>query len=437
LKTSKLILPAKHKSIAAARYLGRGRETEYRIDGNPGLVLVVQAPTQAGASTRTWRAYYSLTRQGKRTIRKIRLGSYPTLGLAAARRRAAEIAEAVEQGGDPVADELARKAAHAHDELTFSDLVQDHLADLAKRRSTKHVRDLKNALSDKALPKLGHMRPRDITATDVQGVVDAVYDRGSEAMARHLLTYLRAVFNNAIRNNQQIHAKYRIEINPADRVGRDGRYGTPPVDERHLDDAEIALFWRALDQSEIDERTRLILKLLLLTGQRPSEVRCCELSELKLDGKYPEWHLPGLVRERGKPLKRRTKNGLPHLVPLPPLAAKLFRRGVELAGDAAFVFPSDATKDGILGEYTLGQATNRLIKTGRLACKPFSPKDLRTTVKTGMARLGIPREIRDRVQNHKPQGIGDKAYNFHEYTDEKRDALDRWVTHVKKLIGCR
>ena len=64
-------------------------------------------------------------------------------------------------------------------------------------------------------------------------------------------------------------------------------------------------------------------------------------------------------------------------------------------------------------------------------------KDLRTTVKTGMARLGILREIRDRVQNHKPQGIGDKGYNFHEYMDEKRDALERWVAHIEKLIAPR
>ena len=174
--------------------------------------------------------------------------------------------------------------------------------------------------------------------------------------------------------------------------------------------------------------------MLLLTGQRPSEVRCSEVRELKLEGNPPEWHLPGVVRERGKPPKRRTKNGLPHLVPLPSLAVKLFRRAVELAGDAPFVFPSDKTRNAILGEYTLGQATERLITSGRMKCKPFSPKDLRTTVKTGLARLGIPREIRDRVQNHKPQGVGDRDYNFHDYIDEKREALERWAAHIETLI---
>ena len=55
-------------------------------------------------------------------------------------------------------------------------------------------------------------------------------------------------------------------------------------------------------------------------------------------------------------------------------------------------------------------------------------------MKTGMAALRIPREIRDAVQNHKPQGIGDRAYNFHDYADEKREALERWADHVEKIV---
>jgi hypothetical protein len=57
-------------------------------------------------------------------------------------------------------------------------------------------------------------------------------------------------------------------------------------------------------------------------------------------------------------------------------------------------------------------------------------------VKTGMARVGVTREIRDAVQNHKPQGIGDRAYNFHAYAPEKREALQRWADHVMSIVGC-
>lgn len=55
-------------------------------------------------------------------------------------------------------------------------------------------------------------------------------------------------------------------------------------------------------------------------------------------------------------------------------------------------------------------------------------------MKTGMAALCIPREIRDAVQNHKPGGIGDRAYNFHDYAEEKREALETWAKYVTKLL---
>jgi hypothetical protein len=52
-----------------------------------------------------------------------------------------------------------------------------------------------------------------------------------------------------------------------------------------------------------------------------------------------------------------------------------------------------------------------------------------------MARLGIAKEVRDAVQNHKPQGIGDRAYNFHAYAREKRQALQQWTDHVSSLVS--
>ena len=148
-----------------------------------------------------------------------------------------------------------------------------------------------------------------------------------------------------------------------------------------------------------------------------------DISELHLTNSQPTWQLPA----------QRTKNGLPHLVPLVPLTAKLFVAAVGNRKTGP-VFPSDVAKDGVLGEYTLRQAVARLFENERLTCPAFTPKDLRTTVKTGMAALRIPREIRDAVQNHKPQGIGDRAYNFHDYADEKREALQTWADHVEKVV---
>ena len=33
--------------------------------------------------------------------------------------------------------------------------------------------------------------------------------------------------------------------------------------------------------------------------------------------------------------------------------------------------------------------------------------------------------------------MGGRAYNFHDYADEKRGALETWTDHVKTLVGIR
>jgi integrase len=279
------------------------------------------------------------------------------------------------------------------------------------------------------LPDLGSKQPATITDVEIEAVVDAVADRGSPSMARHLLSYLRATFNHALYGSPSLREKYGLKSNPADTVGRGrrgkpGKYGRNFIDDRHLSDAEIAASWYAVERSGADEQTKIVLKLLLLTGQRPSEVRCTRIAELTLTGSEPGWVLPA----------NRTKNGEPHYVPLVGVTIELFRDAIDLANGSPFAFPPTNTEDGILGEYTPRQAIDRLFTSGALTFEPFSPKDLRTTVKTGMARLGIIREVRDAVQNHKPQSIGDRAYNFHAYAKEKREALQRWTDHVIAIV---
>jgi integrase len=141
-------------------------------------------------------------------------------------------------------------------------------------------------------------------------------------------------------------------------------------------------------------------------------------------------------------------------VPLSPPAAKLFREALHMtraekvahpedlqssrsaiqAPAQKALFPSTETTDGFLGDYTVRQALQRLFESGRLTCPHFTAHDLRRTLETGLARLGVVREIRDRVLNHKPQGVGDQHYNRHDYAAEKRAALALWAKHVEGLI---
>ena len=62
--------------------------------------------------------------------------------------------------------------------------------------------------------------------------------------------------------------------------------------------------------------------------------------------------------------------------------------------------------------------------------------DLRRTVVTGMAKLGIHPHIADAVLNHKEGTIRGVAavYQRHRYGDEARHALEAWDTHVAAIL---
>jgi integrase len=55
--------------------------------------------------------------------------------------------------------------------------------------------------------------------------------------------------------------------------------------------------------------------------------------------------------------------------------------------------------------------------------------DLRRTLRTGLAELGIPFEVAERVLNHAMPGL-EAVYNHHNYLGEKRRALALWTEHV-------
>ena len=62
----------------------------------------------------------------------------------------------------------------------------------------------------------------------------------------------------------------------------------------------------------------------------------------------------------------------------------------------------------------------------------FTLHDLRRTVRTGLAKLGIRPDIAERCLNHAQPGII-ATYDVHQYLEEKRNALTQWADHVQTL----
>jgi len=67
---------------------------------------------------------------------------------------------------------------------------------------------------------------------------------------------------------------------------------------------------------------------------------------------------------------------------------------------------------------------------------PWRWHDLRRTARTGMTRLGVPRDHAEAAINHvSGRSSLERTYNRHDYADQIASALGAWQTHVAGLVG--
>jgi integrase len=131
-------------------------------------------------------------------------------------------------------------------------------------------------------------------------------------------------------------------------------------------------------------------------------------------------------------------------VPLAPLARETVLAMLALIDPAEpFLLPTQSNKRrGPMPAETLTQAMTNFADRieGEVAAvatwkaDPPTPHDLRRTLETRMAALGIPKEHRDRVLNHVQGDVGAKHYDRHSYLPEKRVALTRWNDALAAIL---
>ena len=184
--------------------------------------------------------------------------------------------------------------------------------------------------------------------------------------------------------------------------------------DRFLHDGEIRFFWSASET--LGAPYKQALRLLLLTGQRHSEV--VGMRDVEIEGNL--WSLSA----------DRTKNGQPNAVPLSAMALKALEE-IPRIGDKGWIFTT--TGDGPIWNLNdkADDCWKAMCKIAGHEIPRWRPHDLRRTFETGAAALGIAESVTDRITNH-ISAIPKirRTYNRHDYLPEKRQALEAWATHV-------
>jgi integrase len=201
------------------------------------------------------------------------------------------------------------------------------------------------------------------------------------------------------------------------------RPGAPPARERTLTDAEIVAFWRACNT--IGSPFGPLFQIMLLTGVRLREAANMVCSELSADG---VWTIPG----------SRTKNHRPLSLALPPLAQQIIAGVPNIAG-AAYLFTTNGRTPVSGFSKAKRQLDAAITKTAGDAVPAYRLHDLRRTAASGMQRLGIRSEVIERTLNHVSGSFRGVTgiYQRDPLTDDVRDALARWATHLAGLVAAQ
>ena len=159
-----------------------------------------------------------------------------------------------------------------------------------------------------------------------------------------------------------------------------------------------------------------IVEFLALTGQRREEV--AQLKWHEIDSQGRTWSMPA----------ERSKNNKDHIVHLSEPAWAVISQ--HLGEPDAYVFGTSRGKN--FQAFAKGKrALDRFCKVSG-----WRLHDLRRTVVSGMARLGVPPHVADKILNHQSGTISGVAavYQRHEFLAERKKALDRWGAHVAQAV---
>jgi integrase len=391
-------------------------------------------------SSKGAKSFFVMTRVHGKLIR-VTLGRHPSLSLKDARAKAGEIIDLAATGTDPRRLEEERKERDREAASnTFEYVASEFMAKYARVKLRPNTIDeYKRALFGEDARHL-HQRPiSKIAKRDILQIMDDMRARGAPTSADRTLAYLRKFFNWAADRDYIAHP-------PTDRVR--AIVGLTERD-RSLSKEEIGCVWRAFEHEEGYRRSEdgedfqslfgPFLKLLLLTGQRPAEVAEMEWNELHdLNGNDPLWIMP---KAPPPPANQRTKNGLPHVIPLSPLAVNILSAVPRTS--ERYVFSTTA-KTPISGFSRLKKRIDGFIAAERKRDElspmpPWQLRDLRRTVSTHMNdHLGIEPHIVEACLNH-VSGDSKKdvagTYNKALYLDQRRVAMERWSEYVLTLVS--
>jgi integrase len=380
---------------AAALKLPHGKTDHIEFDDEiPGFGLRLRE-----GGSRTWIYQYQLGSKQRRIV----IGKAGALKPEKARERAGDLRATVRLGGDPAAANAAGVATAA---LSFKAIADRYLARQKLRLRPRSYVEVERHILKHGKPLHG-MPIATIDQRTWAARLGEIADSKGLVTANRTRASLSALYSWAMKEGL-------VTANPIALTNKHGEQAR----ERVLSDNELVIIWNAC----LDDDYGRIIRLLMLTAQRLSEISDLRQSEVK-----PE---KGLIELPGS----RTKNKRPHQIPMSEtvvaiLAAQPKTEGRDLMfGPFSCFTAAKAKLDARIAEANGGKPLPH-----------WTTHDLRRTAATRMADLGVLPHMIEAVLNHVSGHKGGIAgiYNRATYAAEKAQALALWAEHIAAIVEGR
>ena len=344
------------------------RSYEERDAGCPGLLIRV--------GQRGRKVFEVVVSDGRRR-RRVRLGTFPEVSLATARRRAAEAKEApsLHVGGKRVRDLWDVYAAE-------------------RRASLRSFRDVEMVWTTWAEPEIGHVRLEDLNLHHGARLIETVAKRSSPNRARKVIRYLSPMLSHAA-GRGMIPGNPWAGLHLPEGVERRDRVLT-------ANEWDAVASWAAREPYPWGP----FIAALMASAQRLSEVSDLRWSEV-------EGGVFAIPASRHKSKRR-------HEVPLPSALADLI--AAQPRHDE-HVFSTRRGRPIAPGAKLLAHIHRETETAG------WRFHDIRRTGATRMSEAGVPRFIVERVLGHADHSVT-AIYDRATYREEKRAALDALARSV-------
>lgn len=294
-----------------------------KISDGGGMFL-----TLTPAGTPCWRIKYRYPDAERGMVERLySVGTYPDIGLAAARSERDGLKERLREGRDPVKVRQLNKAmAVTSSGNTFELVARDWLEEQKTDWSKIHYDKSSQALERDVMPVIGKLPVADVTPAVMTGVIKRIERRAPDT-ARKILQHVHGIF-------QLAQARDLRTDNPCAPVA------VALKKRRRVKHRPAILEWPGLgdvlrnaEAAHLSPAVRLAHRLCAFSVARISNIVQAEWPEFHLDADIPMWVIPR------KKMKAQDRDH-DHKIILGPTIATDLRNWRNLIGGKGYVFPS-------------------------------------------------------------------------------------------------